>query len=183
LFGDLLKNQIIQINQKMKPYNLASTITNYLNKVTIFWDKQFLKTEKAKISKRRRGTVIVDTSAGILIVSSSKEKKFFLLPGGGAEYYESRKQAALRELQEETNLKADSVIYLFSHVGATFEFKGSLQRNHHKVFLVKTNGIPQPTNEIKYIEYYKPGDPTRLSSSTKEIIEKYLMSKKRGENI
>lgn len=166
----------------MKPYNLVSTISNYLKKLTIFFNKQFPQTEVPKIYKRRRGTVIVDTSEGILIVSG-KNKRFFLLPGGGADKYESRKQAAIRELQEETNLKADSVIYLFSHVGATFEFKGSLQRNHHKVFLVKTDGIPQPTNEIKYIEYYQPGDPTRLSSSTKEIIEKYLMSKKRGENI
>jgi 8-oxo-dGTP diphosphatase len=132
-----------------------------------------------KISKRRRGTVIIDTDEGILIVSSGKEQSYFLLPGGGAEYYESRKQAALRELQEETNLKASEVTYLFSHVGASYKFKGSLKRNHHKVFLVKTSGIPQPTNEIKYIQYYKPGDETKLSSSTKEIIEKYWIYKQK----
>lgn len=166
----------------MSNSNLINAIGNYLKQVTNFLEQQTSITKAPKIYKRRRGTVIIDTTEGILVVSG-KEKRFFLLPGGGAEYFESRKQAALRELQEETNLKASEVTYLFSHVGATYKFKGSFKRNHHKVFLVKASGIPQPTNEVKYIEYYQPGTQTRLSSSTQEIIEKYLIYKQRGESI
>lgn len=36
-----------------------------------------------KISKRRRGTAIVETSKGIIIVAG-KKAEYFLLPGGGA---------------------------------------------------------------------------------------------------
>jgi 8-oxo-dGTP diphosphatase len=161
---------------------LINAIRSYLKKTVNFLEKQNAITKDPKIYKRRRGTVIVDTTEGILLVSG-KEKRFFLLPGGGAQYYESRKQAALRELQEETNLKAASVTYLFSHIGAIYEYKGSLKRNHHKVFLVKSSGIPQPTNEVKYIEYYQPGDQTKISSSTQEIIEKYLLYKQRKESL
>jgi len=55
-----------------------------------------------RLSKRRRGTAIVDTSRGILVVSHGN--RTFYLPGGGAEKGESQKNAAIRELKEETGL-------------------------------------------------------------------------------
>jgi 8-oxo-dGTP diphosphatase len=51
---------------------------------------------------RRRGTAIVETKKGILVVSG--HGKVFMLPGGAANHKESRLQAAIRELQEETGL-------------------------------------------------------------------------------
>jgi 8-oxo-dGTP pyrophosphatase MutT (NUDIX family) len=132
---------------------------------------------KPKIQKRRRGTAIVETNQGIIIVSGKREE-FYLLPGGGAEPYESRRQAAIRELEEETGLKATSTIYLFTHIGGTYQYKNKFFKNHHKVFLIKANGIPESRNEIKYIKYYNPGDQTKLSKSTNAILEKYLSNKK-----
>lgn len=132
-----------------------------------------------KTQKRRRGTAIVETSQGIILVSGNED--YYLLPGGGAEPDESRQQAAIRELFEETGLKADSVTYLFTYLGATYQYKNKLCKNDHKVFLIKANGTPEPRNEIKYIKYYNPSDQTKLSQSTSTILEKYLSDKKTEE--
>lgn len=110
----------------------------------------------------RRGTAIVDTNKGILVTSG--RKKTFLLPGGVARKSESRKRAAIRELEEETGLKAYSCKYLFRHRGFA----------RHKVFLIKAKGHARPRHEIKHIAYWKPGSHLHLSNSTKEIIERYL---------
>lgn len=126
--------------------------------------------------KRRRGTAIVETKQGIILVSGTGE--YFLLPGGGAEPFESRKKAAIRELEEETGLKASSATYLFNHVGSTYQYQDKLTTNYHKIFLIKAEGNPEPHNEIKYIKYYNPGDETKLSKSTSGILEKYFSAKK-----
>lgn len=56
------------------------------------------------VTKRRRGTAIVETPKGILVVASSNG--VYLLPGGGANDGESRTDADIRELKEETGLIA-----------------------------------------------------------------------------
>ena len=86
---------------------------------------------------RRRGTAIVDTSLGILLVSS--RGRLFLLPGGGAKKDESRMDAALRGLKDETGLTAKSCRYLFSFDDP----EDKKLRNLHKVFLIETDGIPK----------------------------------------
>jgi len=74
--------------------------------------------------KRRRGTAIVETSKGILVVSHNN--RTFYLPGGGAEKGESRKEAAIRELKEETNLQTLSCSFLFEYESLTNSHKCSL---------------------------------------------------------
>lgn len=161
----------------MKTSNIIISLTSsLLEKITSFFAQKENRILQPKIRNRRRGTAIVETREGIIIVAG-KKAEYFLLPGGGAEPYESRKQAAIRELSEETGLKADSATYLFTHVGATYQYHDQLIKNCHKVFLIKANGTPEPRNEIKHIKYYNPGDQTKLSQSTTEILEKYLSDK------
>jgi 8-oxo-dGTP diphosphatase len=117
-------------------------------------------------AKRRRGTAIVDTPDGILVVSH--DNRTFYLPGGGAEEGESRRDAAIRELQEETGLEAKDCVFLFEYPA---------QNNDHKVFLIETTGCAEPTNEIKYVDYFD-GSNLKVSSITWEIIELYKMEKK-----
>lgn len=113
------------------------------------------------MAKRRRGTAIVDTLDGILVVS--QDGKTFLLPGGGAKSNESRMNAALRELTEETGLVPTGCIFLFEYESHT---------TFHKVFLIKCSGIAKPSHEIRYVTYFT-GNNVRLSSGTKAILEKY----------
>jgi 8-oxo-dGTP diphosphatase len=118
------------------------------------------------ITKRRRGTAIVDTPDGILVVS--RNNRTFYLPGGGAETGESRKDAAVRELREETGLQVLKCEYLFEYPAFV---------NDHKVFLMETTGIAEPENEIKYIDFFD-GSNLKVSSTTWEIIELYRLRKK-----
>lgn len=133
----------------------------------------------AKVSKRRRGTAIVETEKGILVTAGSS--RVFLLPGGGANKHETRMQAAMRELREETGLKPHYIKYLFRHVGRVHKSHGhGYFQDHHTVCLVNANGTPSPHREIKYIAYYKPSSGVHVSDVTREIIEKYYAYKKRS---
>ncbi len=118
------------------------------------------------IAKRRRGTAIVDTPDGILVVS--RDNRTFFLPGGGAEKDESRRDAAIRELREETGLDAVKCLFLFEYPSFI---------NDHKVFLMETKGIAEPENEIRYIDFFD-GSNLKVSNTTWEIIELYRSKKK-----
>jgi len=130
---------------------------------------------------RRRGTAIVDTPKGILVTAS--RNKLFLLPGGGAGKYESRRKATIRELREETRLKAYYWKYLFTHHEPKYNYHDGKRRkirNLHKVFLIKVYGEPKPNyHDVSHIAYWKPNSNLRISRTTKAIIEKYLGLKKK----
>lgn len=124
---------------------------------------------------RRRGTAIVETPKGILVTAS--KNKLFLLPGGGAEKWESRRKATIRELKEETGLKAISWKYLFTWNEPKYNSKGKKRkiRNMHKVFLVKAEGIPKPNyHDVSHIAYWTPRCDVNISRTTSAIIERYL---------
>jgi len=105
-----------------------------------------------------------------------------MLPGGKARKNESRRRAAIRELEEETGLKALKSTYLFSYKGITHkDYKGRGHfRDNHKVFLIKTEGTPKPQHEVKQIAFYKKDSNLKLSYSTREIIEMFLAMKGTG---
>jgi 8-oxo-dGTP diphosphatase len=124
------------------------------------------------VHTRRRGTAIVDTPNGILV--ASQRGGVYLLPGGGARHHESRQDAAIRELKEETGLKVVDSTYLFEYKGGVHkDSRGGFFRDVHKVFLVTTTGVAEPGKEIKRIAYYN-GSGVNVSFHTKKIIEKYL---------
>jgi 8-oxo-dGTP diphosphatase len=150
------------------PQNSNRTLSALINSAKEEISK---KLKASKVRKRLKGTAIVDTEAGILLVSTNGDR--FSLPGGGAEKQETGEAAAIRELKEETGLKAISAVYLFSHIGGVRKRSFGLARNHHRVFLIQAKGQPRPEQEIQDIRYYQPGDQINLSSSARTIIEKY----------
>lgn len=124
---------------------------------------------------RRRGTAIVETPKGILVTSG--RHRIFLLPGGGAEKWESRRRATIRELREETGLKAYSWKYLFTYNEPRYTLEGKRRkiRNLHKVFLIKASGMPKPNyHDVSHIAFWRLGSKIRISRTTRLIIERYL---------
>lgn len=132
------------------------------------------------IKIKRRGAAIVETPKGILVVAWKDKSLGFMIPGGGAKLFETRKKAAIRELYEETGLKARRVKYLFKSLGPIHKDEhGRLKRNHAKVFLIGVEGKPKPNNEVAYIAYWKPGSKIRLMKGAKLVLDKYLEFKKK----
>jgi 8-oxo-dGTP pyrophosphatase MutT (NUDIX family) len=118
---------------------------------------------------RRRGTVLVDTLKGILIASHNKT---WLLPGGGANQGESREKAAIRELREETGLRATNCKYLFEYDEPD---DGRKIRNLHKVFLIEAEGKPKPNHyDVHHFAFWKPDSNIKLSPTTKRIVDRYI---------
>ncbi|WP_024873395.1 NUDIX hydrolase [Tolumonas lignilytica] len=115
--------------------------------------------------KPRRATCIVECDQGILLTETAHG--MLLLPGGQANRGESRLEAAIRELKEETNLQAHAAIFLFDHESRS---------NRHKVFYLIATGTPIPMDDAKALFYLDtlPADKAALlSPATKEIIERF----------
>ena len=134
----------------------------------------------SRAKRRRRGTAIVETEHGILVTAG--RGGVFILPGGGANKHESRTEAAMRELREETGLHPHHAKYLFRHVGRVNKSHGhGYFQDHHTVCLVKAHGRPRPQHEIRYVAFYRPGSGVRISGVTREIIERYYSYKSRDK--
>jgi len=92
---------------------------------------------------------------------------YFRLPGGKPEKGEASIQTAIRELREETGLRAYDVRYLFKF-------------HESKIFKIRANGEPISSNEIHYFDFFKPEKQmdVKVSHNTLEILEIYYEIKK-----
>jgi len=77
----------------------------------------------------------------------------------------------MRELREETKLKAKEVVFLFHFIGAT---------TLHHVFLASLGQKamePKPSNEITHCDWFMSQDLLSLvaSPTTKQIVQNVLM--------
>ena len=130
--------------------------------VTVDDDLVLYLTRRIK-PKRNRGTAIVETAQGILLAST--HDGLFLLPGGGVEPGETHLEATLRELREETGLRAESAFYLFEH-----ETNASL----HKVYYVVAPGEPQPTEETPRLAYFRAGVDVNIAHGARAIVRRFV---------
>ena len=129
------------------------------------------------IHKRRRGTAIVETEKGILLTAG--RGRLFITPGGGAGIKESRMQAAIRELKEETGLEPYFAMALFRYYG---RIHGKFQ-DEHTVYYIKAKGSAMPRKEVKYLAYYKPHSDINVSEITKDIISEFHIYKAKNEQL
>ena len=151
-------------------YGKTVNITKHYRYTAEVLDSSKLVNERMyKQIVRRRGTAIIDTPKGILIAAHHKT---WLLPGGGVNKGESREKAAIRELREETGLRATNCKYLFEYDEPDDDRK---IRNLHKVFLIEAEGKPKPNHhDVHHLAFWKPDSNIVLSSTTRTIVERYL---------
>lgn len=113
--------------------------------------------------KKRRGTAIIESPDGVMLVRMKNDK--FMLPGGQSNKGEPRIITAIRELQEETGLIANHVVYLF-------DFESRFYRQ--KVFYIQPeNGVPAPSNEIVEIGYYPNIVDEKIHESSLQMLRYY----------
>ena len=114
-----------------------------------------------------RATVLCVRDNRILLVA--RERSRWALPGGRIRRGEAPHEAALRELEEETTLRANELMYLFQFTGFN---------TVHNVFFadVVQHTIAQPANEIAKCRWFAPIKIATLSASvpTRGIVELFF---------
>lgn len=127
---------------------------------------------------QKKGVALVETDMGILMVRE-RGNDVFSLPGGGADKGESRRSASMRELCEETGMKAISADYLCHYMGNPFmSYCGYLMQNDVKVFVVQAKGEPIVKHEIDEIAWWTPGCDLPLCRGLWKTLECYREYKK-----
>lgn len=103
----------------------------------------------------------------ILLVARKRSR--WALPGGRIRRNETPTDAAVRELEEETMLYADTLTYLFQFNGFSTQ---------HQVFFAEVgdHAIAQPSNEIAKCRWFAPVKIATLSASvpTRGIVELFF---------
>jgi 8-oxo-dGTP diphosphatase len=103
---------------------------------------------------KERATVLCVRDNRILLVARERLRR--ALPGGRIRRDEASHEAALRELEEETTLVADELMYLFQADG--------FNTQHHVFFAdVGPHLTAQPSNEIA--RWFAPVKIAKLSAS------------------
>jgi 8-oxo-dGTP diphosphatase len=103
---------------------------------------------------------------GDRILPVARERSRWALPGGRIRRDEAPHEAALQELEEETTLVADELMYLFQLNG--------FNTQHHVFFAeMGPHLTAQPSNEIARCRWFAPVKIATLSASvpTRGIVE------------
>jgi len=86
--------------------------------------------------------IVLDGDDAVLLLqgfdpADATAGRWWFTPGGGVEGSETRQAAALRELEEETGLRIDSVTRVPGERRAVFEFDGRVWQQHEHYFAAR----------------------------------------------
>ncbi|WP_269510647.1 NUDIX hydrolase [Burkholderia sp. IMCC1007] len=113
---------------------------------------------------KERATVVCYRAEQVLLVARASSR--WALPGGTIKRGETPLEAAHRELQEETGMTGQDLVY-------SMQFTG-LAKVHHVYFAeVGPDQVPQASNEIERCRWFPIDriDKLRASIPTKRIVE------------
>ncbi|MGN7979631.1 NUDIX hydrolase [Burkholderia sp. 22313] len=120
--------------------------------------------EISAVPIKERATVVCYREEQVLLVARASSR--WALPGGTIKRAETPLEAAHRELQEETGITGQALVY-------SMQFTG-LAKVHHVFFAeVGPDLVPQANNEIERCKWFRIDsvDELRASIPTKRIVE------------
>ncbi|WP_175694672.1 NUDIX hydrolase [Burkholderia ambifaria] len=120
--------------------------------------------EGSAVPIKERATIVCYRDEQVLLVARATSR--WALPGGTIKRGETPLEAAHRELQEETGITGQDLVY-------SMQFTG-LAKVHHVFFAeVGPDQTPQASNEIQKCKWFRIDsvDGVRASIPTKRIVE------------
>ncbi|WP_175729392.1 NUDIX hydrolase [Burkholderia ambifaria] len=120
--------------------------------------------EGSAVPIKERATIVCYRDEQVLLVARATSR--WALPGGTIKRGETPLEAAHRELQEETGITGQDLVY-------SMQFTG-LAKIHHVFFAeVGPDQTPQASNEIEKCKWFRIDsvDGVRASIPTKRIVE------------
>ncbi|CAI8969079.1 NUDIX domain-containing protein [Burkholderia ambifaria] len=120
--------------------------------------------EASAVPIKERATIVCYRDEQVLLVARATSR--WALPGGTIKRGETPLEAAHRELQEETGITGQDLVY-------SMQFTG-LAKVHHVFFAeVGPDQTPQASNEIQKCKWFRIDsvDGVRASIPTKRIVE------------
>lgn len=119
--------------------------------------------------------IIIEIGDRIVLIERKNPPYGWALPGGFVDYGESYETAALREAEEETNLKVNDLRQFH-----TYSNPGRDPRGHtaSTVFIGKADGAPTAGDDAARVELFTRDKLPTLAFDHAEILADYFKSRK-----
>ena len=136
-----------------------------------------------KLSKLRAEVMILNEDHSKVLVQCDENESFYRFPGGSIEFGETAKEAIIRELMEEYDLKIDvqELAVVNEHI-----FEWDNEKGHHCTLIHRGIVKERVINEIRHKEYediiliWKSINELKERATYPEGIVSYLEENKRN---
>jgi ADP-ribose pyrophosphatase YjhB (NUDIX family) len=119
--------------------------------------------------------IIIEIGDRIVLIERKNPPYGWALPGGFVDYGESYETAALREAEEETNLKVNDLRQFHTYSNPDRDPRGHTAST---VFIGKADGAPTAGDDAARVELFTRDKLPTLAFDHAEILADYFKSRK-----
>lgn len=119
--------------------------------------------------------IIIEIGDQIVLIERKNPPYGWALPGGFVDYGESYETAALREAEEETNLKVNDLRQFHTYSNPDRDPRGHTAST---VFIGKADGAPTAGDDAARVELFTRDELPTLAFDHAEILADYFKSRK-----